>query len=93
MNGIKQFFSNHTTLAKVVATTWVILTTLWGTNEAFRAYVLNVYAMTPKPIHNAITGIIVPLLILWKTQQRTTATAEIAPGEDGKAEASASVTK
>lgn len=89
MNSIKTFLSNHSISAKTVASAWLFLTGLWYAAPAFHDYVLNAYNALPKGIHGFIAGVVIPGLIFWRTQKRTTVSAEVAPGQNATAAASA----
>lgn len=93
MKPIEQFLSNHSISAKTASSAWLFLTGLFYMNPQFHDYVLSVFNNLPKGIHGFIAGAVVPALIFWRTQKRTTVTAEVAPGETGTAEAEATVTK
>ena len=87
MNAIKQWYGNHTITAHTVASAWVFLTGLWYFSPPFHDYVVGIYNGLPKNLHSLIAGVVVPALIYWRTQKKTTVTAEVAPGETGAAEA------
>jgi len=91
MNFISQWLSNHSISAKSVASGWAFLTGLFYFSPQFHDYVMNAYSGLPKGIHGFIAGVAIPALIFWKTQKRTTITAEVAPGTTGIAEATATV--
>lgn len=90
---IKKFFANHSISAKSVSTAWVFVTGMWYFSPPFHDYVMNAYGSLPKGIHGIIAGVIVPALIFWRTQKKTTVSAEVAPGQSGVAAAEASVAK
>jgi hypothetical protein len=94
MQSISKWLANHSISAKTAITVWGFLTLLWSTNDQFRAYLMGIYTALPTAVHNLIAGIVIPVLILWRTQTRTTVTAEISPGQTGVAvgEATAGVT-
>lgn len=87
MNKLKQWLANHSISAKTVASAWVFLTGMWYAAPAFHDYVMSAYSALPKGVHGFIAGVVVPALIFWKTQKRTTVMAEISPGETGTTEA------
>jgi len=93
MNAFKLWLSNHSISAKTAIAGWVFIVGLWAESDAFRSYVLGIYNSTPKPVHNFIAGVIVPVLILWRTQRKTTVTAEVSPGQAATATAAATVVK
>lgn len=89
MNAIKQWLANHSVSSQTVSAVWLFITGAFYTQPAFHDYVVGVYTALPKSIHGIIAGVVVPLLIFWRTQKRTTVTAELSPGETGVAKASA----
>jgi hypothetical protein len=90
MNSIKQWLSNHSISAKTVASAWAFVTALWYISPPFHDYVKSAYDGLPKGIHGFVAGVAVPALIFWRTQKKTTVTAEVSPGETGTASASVS---
>lgn len=93
MKPVQQWFANHSISAKSVASGWAFITALFYLNPQFHDYILSAYNGLPKGIHGFVAGVAIPALIFWKTQKRTTITAEIAPGESGTAVAQAAVAK
>lgn len=91
MNTINKWLSNHSISAKTVASAWAFVTTLFYLNPQFHDYIMGVYNGLPKGIHGFMAGVAIPALIFWKTQKRTTVTAEVSPGQTGTAAASAVV--
>lgn len=91
MDAIKKWLSNHSISAKTVASAWAFVTALFYINPQFHDYIMGAYNGLPKGIHGFMAGVAIPALIFWKTQKRTTVTAEVAPGQTGTAEASAIV--
>lgn len=90
---MNKWLANHSISAKSFITVWGFVVILWASNEQFRAYILGIYSALPHAVHNFIAGVAIPALILWRTQKRTTVTAEVIPGDSTTAAATAIVTK
>lgn len=93
MNKIKLWLANHSISAKTAASGWLFVVGMFYAVPPFHDYVMNAYAGLPKGIHGFIASVVIPGLIFWKTQKRTTITAEVAPGESATAAAAATVTE
>lgn len=90
MTSIKNFLRIHSISAQSVSGAWVFVVVVWATQPAFKDYVFAVYNDLPKGVHQFIAGVVIPALILWRSQRKGIAIAEAAPGEQGIAKASAS---
>jgi len=92
MNAIPKFLANHSISAKTVASAWAFVTALFYISPQFHDYILAAYNGLPKGIHGFVAGVAIPALIFWRTQKRTTVTAEVSPGQSATAEATAVAT-
>ena len=90
---LKQWFLNHKLDAHIFVVVWGILQGAYAESPAFHAgvnaEVKNIYQALPKGIAGIIMTIVVPLILYWNTQKKTTATATISPGDTGTATATA----
>lgn len=93
MNTIKQWLSNHSISSQTFASAWVFITALFYISPPFHDYIMTAYGALPKGIHAFATGIIIPALIFWRSQKKTTVTATIDPGETGTAVVTAKALK
>lgn len=91
-NAFMKWYSMHSISAKSVASVWIFLTGMWVSVPAFKDYVFGIYNALPHGLHAFIAGVVVPALIFWRTQRKTTVSSEVAPGTEGKTAAAASVT-
>lgn len=85
MDSVKQWLANHSISAKTVVTVWLFVSGLWAFSPQFKDYVYGIYAALPHGVHNFIAAVVIPGLIFWRTQKRTTVSAEVAPGASGAA--------
>lgn len=86
---MKAWFAAHKVSAKTFALVWLFLVGLWASNADFRTYVLDVYAALPVGLHRFIAGIVIPVLVFWKTQRSTLVSVEPGDNADVKVQTSA----
>lgn len=79
MNKLKQWLSAHSKLTHSIVAGWGALTVLYATDPAFKAYILKLYGDTGPKMHEFIAGILIPLLLYWQSQKKSTSQGEDDP--------------